>query len=287
MLCFAANLSFVSVTMLSHRQLRCLHKKPRMNDNSYRPRPPSPYLPQAILQCAAVFAVLSIVWPYYTLRQQPLPWLAASLLIGALAFLLANLTRQYWWWRFIHALFAPAAVLLSQLDIAPSWYLLAFAVMFFIYRGALSSQVPLYLSSRETAHALLDVFAAIPPAKFIDLGAGIGSIACPLAKALNDTQVFAVENSFIPWTIGRLRATRLHNCRWSLGSLWQASLGDYDVAYAFLSPVPMADLWSKAKNEMRSGTLFISNSFPVPGIEASFVIDVKDSRRTRLYCYRV
>lgn len=259
----------------------------RMNDNSHHSRPLFPHLRQAVLQFAAVFAVLSVAWPYYALRQQPVPWLETSLLIGALAFLLASLTRQYWWWWLIHAFFAPAAAFFSLLDIAPGWYLSAFALMLLIYRGALSSQVPLYLSSRQTARALLDAFADKPPARFIDLGAGIGSIVCPLAKALNGSLVFAVENSFLPWAIGRLRATRLRNCRWSLGSFWQTSLANYDVAYAFLSPVPMADLWTKAQNEMRPGTLFISNSFPVPGIEASFAIDVDDSRRTRLYCYRV
>lgn len=44
-------------------------------------------------------------------------------------------------------------------------------------------------------------------------------------------------------------------------------------------------LWLKVSHEMRPGALFISNSFEVPDVEATAVIEVNDSRKTRLYCY--
>ncbi|MDR3298612.1 MAG: class I SAM-dependent methyltransferase [Candidatus Accumulibacter sp.] len=247
----------------------------------------TPYPRQLALQCAAVFIVLSLAWPYCLLRQQTLPWLESSLLIGALAFLLASLTHQYWWWRVIHAVFAPAVVFFSGLNIAPEWYLAVFASMFLVYRGAIGNQVPLYLSNRETVRALGRLLADTPVGKFIDLGAGTGSVVCALAGTRTDIQVFGVENSYLPWVIGLLRAARLKNCHWTLGSFWQVSLTDYDVVYAFLSPAPMERLWLKAKHEMRPGALFISNSFNVPEVEAADEIEVDDSRKTRLYCYRL
>ena len=48
----------------------------------------------------------------------------------------------------------------------------------------------------------------------------------------------------------------------------------------------MPALWEKVVREMRPGALFVSNSFAVPGVEASEVIEVADARGTRLYCYR-
>lgn len=260
-----------------------------MNDDSTpsSSRRDSPYPRQLALQGAAALIVLCLAWPYCLLRQLPLPWLESSLLIGALAFLLASLTRQYWWWRVIHAVFAPAAVLFSGLDIAPEWYLAAFVLMFLVYRGALTSQVPLYLSSREAARTLAGFLADMPAGKIVDLGAGTGSIVCTLAKMRPDIQVFGIENSYLPWAIGFLRSKRFKNCHWSLGSFWQASLAEYDVVYAFLSPAPMSRLWLKVKQEMRPGALFISNSFRVPDIAASSEIEVSDSRKTRLYCYRL
>jgi hypothetical protein len=258
-----------------------------MDDDSPPSGRHSPYPRQLALQCAAAFVVLSVVWPYCLFRQQPLPWTEASLLVGALAFLLAGLTRQPWWWRLIHALFAPAVVLFSGMNIAPEWYLAAFVLMFLVYRGALTSRVPLYLSSHEAVRALAELLAGEPAGKFIDLGAGTGSVVCALAAMREDLEVSGVENSHLPWAVGFLRTAGLRNCRWTFGSLWEVSLAEYDVAYAFLSPAPMRRLWLKVKEEMRPGSLFVSNGFSVPDIKATAEIDVNDRRGARLYCYRL
>lgn len=262
----------------------------RMDSNS--PSSPSfspvpSYFRQLAIQGVAAFAVLSVVWPYCLFRQQALPWLESSLSIGALAFLLACLTRQPGWWRLIHASFAPAAALASGLDIAPEWYLAAFVLTFLVYRGALTSRVPLYLSSRETTRALAELLAGESARKVIDLGAGTGSVVCALAAMREDIEVSGVENSPLPWAVGFLRAMASRNRRWTFGSLWEVSLAEYDVAYAFLSPAPMRRLWLKVKDEMRPGSLFVSNSFSVPDVEASARIDVDDARGTQLYCYRL
>jgi hypothetical protein len=256
-----------------------------MNSDSHSSRQNSPYLRQLALQGAAVFIVLSVAWPYCLLRQQALPWFESSLLIGALAFLLANRTRQDWWWQLIHSLFAPAIVLFSGLDIAPEWYLAAFVLMFLVYRGALTSQVPLYLSNKETTRILSELL--MPAAKVVDLGAGMGSVVSPLAKMRADTQISGIENSYLPWAIGFLRTANLRNCHWALGNFWDVSLAEYNVVYAFLSPAPMSRLWLKVKREMHPGALLISNSFRVPDVDATEEIDVDDSRKTRLYCYRL
>lgn len=254
---------------------------PRLNQGN------CPHCRHIALQSAAVMAVLGVAWPCYLFLGRPLPWLEVSILIGGVALLFATLTRQFWWWKTIHAVFAPAAYALLKLQIRPEWYLLAFAILFLFYRGAVSGQIPLYFSNRRSATALIHFFSDNPPARIIDLGAGIGSMVCPLAEALKSTRVNGVENAYLPWLIGRLRTARLANCRWSQGDFWKEPLADYDVVYAFLSPAPMPNLWLKIKREMQPGTLFISNSFQVPELEASFVIEVADARETRLFCYRV
>ena len=249
--------------------------------------PVKTYLRHAALQTTAVFAVLSIIWPYFIFQDRAMPWPEVSLGIGAVALLIASLTRQPWWWRLIHAAFVPLILLASTLTLHPAWFMLAFITTLLISRGALTGQIPLYFSNRRCAHAVGKLTENLAGTRFIDLGAGIGSMVVPLSEMYPQKNYAGVENAPIPWVIGALRTRRRKNCQWQWGSLWKANLADHDVVYAFLSPAPMAELWQKVQREMKPGSLFISNSFPVPGVEASETLEINDARQTRLFCYRV
>jgi hypothetical protein len=59
------------------------------------------------------------------------------------------------------------------------------------------------------------------------------------------------------------------------------------MVYTFLSPAPMEELWEKVKNEMRPGSVFITNSFPVP-VEADETIQISfGAREQRLFVHRL
>lgn len=247
---------------------------------------PATPMRQFALQGAAVILVLSLAWPYFGWRAEAMPWLETSLAIGGVALLLATLSRQPWWWRLIHAGFMPLVWATQRLAIDPGWFLLAFLLLLLVYRGALSGQVPLYLSNRQTVAALADLLAERGPCRFIDLGAGLGSTAVPLADALPEHHFTGYENAPLTWLAGRLLGLGRPNLDWRWDDLWQARLGDYDVVYAFLSPAPMARLWDKVQAEMKPGSLFVSNSFPVPGATPERIIDVDCVPARPLYCYR-
>jgi len=244
-------------------------------------------LRQLALQCAAAFVVLSLTWPYFGIRGEELPWPETALSIGGIALLIASLTRQPWWWRIMHALFAPLAWGIAALSIDPGWFLLFFILLLLVYRGAISGQIPLYLSNSDTARTLAELTSDRAGMRFIDLGAGIGSVLRPLAKARPAARFTGVENAPATWLVGYLRTIGLTNCTWRWGDIWRVNLAEYDAVYAFLSPAPMPALWEKALSEMHPGSLFISNSFPVPGVETSHIIEIDDARQTRLYCYRL
>ncbi len=246
-----------------------------------------PQIRQLALQFAAALAVLSLAWPYYGIRNEELPWPQTAFAIGGIAALFATISRQPWWWRLIHALFAPLAWSVSRLAIDPGWFLLLFILLLLVYRGALTGQVPLYFSNRPSAAAIAELTADRNDLHFLDLGAGIGSVLIPLSRERPDAHFSGVENAPATWLIGRLRSAGLANCDWRWGDIWKTDLSGHNVVYAFLSPAPMAALWEKVQQEMPPGSLFVSNSFPVPGVAATRIIDVDDARQTRLYCYRV
>jgi hypothetical protein len=242
---------------------------------------------QLALQGAAVILVLSLAWPYFGWQAEAMPWLETSVTIGGVAFLFATLSRQPWWWRLIHAGFMPLVWATHRLAIDPGWFLLAFLLLLLVYRGALSGQIPLYLSNRQTVAALDRLIERENAGSFLDLGAGIGSTLIPLADAWPERQFAGVENAPATWLASRLLGVGRPNLELRWGNLWRTSLAGHDVVYAFLSPVPMKQLWAKAQAEMVSGSLFVSNSFPVPGASPTEVIDV-DCHPTRpLYCYRM
>lgn len=189
------------------------------------------------------------------------------------------------WWQPIHLGFMPLIVLAGMLDIPPGWYLAAFLLLFVVYWRVGQSRVPLFLSSRQTAGAI----AALLPeeaCRVVDLGCGNGMLLRRLAHLRPDCSFVGVEYAPLPWLWARLTCTGVHNCQIIRGDYWRMSLADYRLVYAFLSPVPMPDLWQKACREMKAGARLISNTFEVPGQPADLVVGVEDRRRTRLFCYQ-
>lgn len=242
---------------------------------------------QLALQTACALFILALVWPYFGLRFESIPWAEISFAIGFLAFFVATFTRQPVWWRLIHAIFAPLAWAASRLPIDPGWFLLAFILMLLVYRGALTGQVPLYLSNAETVAGLERLLAGRRKFRFIDLGSGIGTTVLPLARRFPDASFVGIENAPLTWLLGRWRTRRQPNLEWRWGSFWHAELKDFDVVYCFLSPAPMAELWQKARAEMAAGSLFVSNSFPAPDAAPDEVIEIDCQPARTLFCYRL
>jgi len=189
------------------------------------------------------------------------------------------------WWLPIHLAFVPLAVLAHRLGLDPAWYLGLFLVLLAIYWTSFRTQVPLYLSNRTTAETVARLLPAQRPVSLLDIGSGTGALLRPLARLRPESRFAGIEAAPAPYWLARLLARGTANLSFTRGDFFTASWSNYDVVYAFLSPVPMAKVWQKARKEMCPGSLLISNSFPVPGVEPAFVVEVADRRRTRLYAY--
>lgn len=245
---------------------------------------PTPPLRTALLAQLAgglvAYALIQLACP----KLLALP-LAAAAVQGACAALASHKLGAPRWWIPIHLCFLPLALCLAQTGLAPHWYLLGFALLLAIYWRTDSSQVPLYLSNEKTAAA---VAALLPPeaARVADLGCGDGGLLRRLAKLRPDCRFAGIEHAPLPWLWARLGKLGRDNVAIRYGDFWKLDLREFDVVYAFLSPVPMPRLMAKARAEMRAGSLLIANSFPVPGAVPERVVEVADRRRTQLYCYR-
>lgn len=199
----------------------------------------------------------------------------------------ARALRQPPWWIPIHLLFVPAVLGALTLQLPSGFYLAAFVVCALVFWGTIKGDVPLFLSSPAVAGAVAEIARQEQAKRFIDLGAGVGSVAVPLAQRLPQVMVEAWERAPLPWAVTAWRARPLSNMVVLRGSFWDCDLSVYDLAFAFLSPAPMPQLGEKIRREMPAGSLFVSSSFPLPGWEPESVRAIEDRRGTLLYCYRI
>ena len=242
--------------------------------------------PRAVLvQLTAGIAWLVLALPLLGTIAPDLPLLLHVAGAGVVAAALGRGLGLPLWWLPINAAFMPGLVAMYGLDLPPRWYLAGFAGLLLLYWGVARGRVPLYLSSREAVAALGGL---IPRgASVADLGFGLGGMLAGLSRQRPDLSLYGVEAAPLPFLTGWLRfLSGRARCRLSWGSFWKVDLDSFDVVYAYLSPVPMARLWDKARTEMRPGTLLVSNSFPVPRVTPSAVVQLDDLHRSRLYLYR-
>ena len=243
----------------------------------------------ALLLQAAAFAAALLFVRTAALQLHPLLF---ALLCGTLAAAFSRLAGLARWWLLIQLLFVPALLLMLSLQLPPNFFLGAFLVLLAVYWSTFRTQVPLYLSSQKIWQAMELLLPAESPGKnftFMDLGSGIGGILTHLAGARPDGRYYGVEAAPLPflWSWLRIRLGGYRNCEVKWGSLWDCDLAQYDVVFAYLSPVPMDELWQKARREMRPGTAFISNTFAVADHPPQQTFTVDDLHRSTLYIWHM
>lgn len=240
----------------------------------------------AILRAQAVGLMAAAAWWGLAPPGRWSDLLVVALVQGAVAALAAAAAGAPRWWWAIHLGFLPLVGVALRLDVAPGWWLAGFVLLFLVFGRTDATRVPLFLTNRTTADALA---ALLPPAPctVTDLGCGLGGVLLRLARARPDASFVGVERAPLPWLVARLRAAARRNVVIRRGDLFAHDLGATDVCYAFLSPAPMARLRHKLAAEMAAGTLFVSNSFPLPGATPEGVSELADRRGTRLYRYRL
>ncbi len=247
-----------------------------------RPRPPAAL---ALLAQIVAFPITAGVVISASSLGAAFSFASAAFLEGLVAATIGALLGLRPWWFPIHLFFMPLLLWTLSLDIPTGWFLGAFMLLLLIYWGTARTQVPLFLSSRQASRMLARLLPENRAFKMLDLGAGFGGVLADLSMRRPDGTFMGIEIAPLPFVVGWLRH-RLGRGRYQLrlGSFWSHSLAPYDLVYAYLSPVPMADLWRKALAEMRPGSLLVSNAFPVPGIMADETVQLGN---LNLYLYRM
>jgi hypothetical protein len=237
----------------------------------------------AIPVMGGIASVILLVIPHWMVSATELAFLQ-----GSSAAMIARWFGAAGWQVVLHFVFVPTAALLLSVDLDPNWYLVAFLVLLLVYGGCYRTKVPIYLSSRATVEALLALLPQRKGFSFIDLGCGCGGVLRRLAKARPDGNYHGVEWAPLPFLLGKLRHVLASTgCRIRWDDFREHSLTGYDVVYVYLSPAPMEELWRKARKEMLPGSIFVSNTFAVPGVAPEAVVRVDDVDGGELLVWRM
>ncbi len=239
----------------------------------------------ALLLQLAAFLLVTFSVRLFALALSPFIF---AMTCGLLAAAFSHLARQARWWLPIQLLFVPALAITLNTNIPPVVFLLAFLLMQLLYWSTFRTQVPLYLSSNKVWQALETQLPVDQPFDFIDLGSGIGGVLTHLSRTHPQGTFHGVETAPLPfaWSWLRIKFGGYRNCHVYWRSLWDCDLAKYDVAFAYLSPVPMAALWEKVQNEMRPDSLFISNTFAVADHTPHKILKTDDLHHSELYLWR-
>lgn len=247
--------------------------------------------PAILALLAQVLALAGVALLLFALARlgdwRPTLWQAA-LGQGVLAAAFGHWLGLRRWWLPLNLAFVPGLLALQSREWPAWWFLAAFVVLLLINWNSFRERVPLYLSGARTRQRMSERLAGLPVGfHFVDLGCGLGGTLVQLARDYPAARLAGVETAPLVFLLAWLRCLPYRNCQVRYRSLWQEDLSAYDAVYCFLSPAPMAELWAKARREMRPGSLLISNSFEVPGVAPGEIIELNDWRSSRLLLWHL
>jgi hypothetical protein len=237
----------------------------------------APAVQALLLQCAALCSVLLIAFVLEAIFNWSLNILLAALMQGTIAAALSFWRRQASWWLAIQLLFPIVLILALSLQLPSSLFLGAFLVFLLLYWSTFRTQVPFYPSRLSTWQKVENLLPSDGNVRLIDIGSGLGGLPLYLAKRHPAGKFCGIEIAPLPWLFSLLRAYLARSpAIFDRGNYRLLNFANYDVVFAYLSPVAMPDLWEKASAEMRPGSMLFSYEFPVPGAPASIVIPAVD-----------
>jgi len=215
---------------------------------------------------------LITTWPLSALLIWLAAWLAHLLLKdldpdvalaagAALGVALALLYRQPWR-RLISALGFPVSALLLGWQPGGGWvWLLALALLWWLYPRRAWSDAPLFPTPRGALAPLPGHAPLAPGARVLDAGCGAGDGLRELLGAYPQARVEGVEWSRPLALLARWRAGGASVRR---GDLWADDWAPFALVYVFQRPESMPRVWDKACAELAPDAWLVSLDFAVP-----------------------
>ena len=246
-----------------------------------------------IIQCISLFSACELLNLTHTIAGMLLGvelHFTLGLLIlfvSLLSLLLTYLFGMEIWWWWIQALL-PISLYFSTTWHISSWiYLIAFVISLSLFWTVAFSRVPFYPSKRIVWHKLVTLIPLQQEFSVIDIGSGIGDAALYIARLRPNSQVTGIEIAPLPWILSVFRGWVLRStASFKWGDYRTLDFSCYNIVFAYLSPAVMSQLWLKAKDEMRPGSMLVSYEFDVIDVPPTQSIPL-GNHDEMLYVWRI
>lgn len=142
-------------------------------------------------------------------------------------------------------------------------------------------------TSKKVKHRFLQALPKEMTGTIFELGAGWGTLAIPLAKRYPKCQVIALENSWIPFLVCklRLRLSGLNNLQILRKDFFKASFREANLIVCYLHPGAMQKLKTKFQTEISQMTLIATHTFSISGWTPVHTEVINDLYSTHIYHY--
>jgi hypothetical protein len=246
-----------------------------------------PAVQALFFQILSFFIVLLIARSLGTIVGITMHILVIALFQGAIAAGFSYWRRLAVWWTAIQFFF-PFVLLFGLFLQLPSYlFLFAFLFFLFLYWSTFRTQVPFYPSNLVTWDAVAKLLPKDRSVHLIDIGSGLGGLVLNLAKRRPESKFLGIEIAPLPWLVSSARARLAgSSARFMRGDYGRLNFAEYDIVFAYLSPVAMPGLWEKARTEMRSGAMLLSYEFPIPEVEPTFTVSTV-ANKPKIYGWRM
>ncbi|MCC5831582.1 MAG: class I SAM-dependent methyltransferase [Chlamydiales bacterium] len=143
-------------------------------------------------------------------------------------------------------------------------------------------------TSRRARNALFTLLPNTSKNVF-ELGSGWGNLIFPLAKRFPSAQIHAFEGSPLPWafSVAMKKILCYRNLTIRRENFFKISLSDADLVVCYLYSGAMRRLKKKFQEELKQGTLIVTNTFAIPGWIPDRVLVMDDLWRSHIYLYKI
>jgi hypothetical protein len=240
-----------------------------------------------LLQVVALLSTLLLRQALLSFASVVVSLLLLAFLQGLIAVALSYCFGLARWWLPIQLLFPVTALLVNALQLPPVIFLCGFVFFLLLFWSTFRTQVPFYPSLTSTWQAVDALLPQEASLRLIDIGSGLGGFLLSLAGRRSQGTFTGIEIAPLPWLISRTRVfCSGSRAKFILGDYARLNFAEYDVVFAYLSPVAMTALWRKASAEMCPGSLLLSYEFPIEGVTPDIQINASN-KGAILYGWRI